>query len=333
MGERAKVRLHVQNHPGQLPVFQATEAVWNAAAAQFPNLAERLDVTIGWTEDDFSAAMASAEILVTWTAVLRERFPTVAPRLRMIFVTSSGLDPIAPFDWLPPGCILVNNKGTHGAKAGEWGLMAILMLANDMPRHVTNQRDRRWDKTFSSVVNGQTLVALGVGNLAGPTLRHARAFGMHVVGVRRTAAAHPDCDEVVAVAELGDVLPRADYLLIACPLTDATRGIVSRERLGRMKPTAGVINMARGGIIDQDALCDLLDDGRLAGAVLDVVTPEPLPPDSRVWTTRNLILSPHVSADDPATYIPRSLEIFFENLRHWFDGTPLPNRVDTARGY
>ena len=102
----------------------------------------------------------------------------------MIYVTSSGLDQTAPLDWVPPGCMLVNNRGTHGPKAGEWGLMAILMLANLIPRHVTFQRERRWQKAYSSGLAGQTLVSIGVGSLASQTLRHVRGLGMHVIGVR-----------------------------------------------------------------------------------------------------------------------------------------------------
>ena len=324
------IRVHIQNHPGQVPEFRATDAVWDAAAARFPDLAAQLDVSIGWTDDDFARAIGDAEVLITWVAVIREQFPTPAPALRMIYMTSSGLDKIAPFDWLPPGCLLVNNRGTHGPKAGEWGLMAILMLANLLPRHVTNQHAKRYVKAYSSGLSGQTLVSVGVGSLAGQTLKHARAFGMTVIGVRAHEAPHPDCDEVVPVARLDEVLPRADVLLIACPLTDETRGLISRDRLALLRPTAGVINMARGGIVDLDALCDQLDAGRLSGAVLDVVTPEPPPLDSRVWTTPNLIMTPHVSADDPLTYTPRSLDIFFENLRSWLDGEPPPNLVDVG---
>jgi phosphoglycerate dehydrogenase-like enzyme len=129
------------------------------------------------------------------------------------------------------------------------------------------------------------------------------------------------------------VLPRADFVLLATPLTPETRGMISRERLARLRPGAGIVNMARGAIVDQDALCDALDAGRLSGAVLDVFTPEPLPPDSRVWTTRNLVVSPHVSCDDPATYTSLSLDLLLANLECWAAGRPMPNRIDTARWY
>ena len=124
-----------------------------------------------------------------------------------------------------------------------------------------------------------------------------------------------------------------DFLVLACPLTAATRGLMSRKRLECLPSGAGVVNIGRGELLDQDALCDLLDQEHLSGAVLDVFTPEPIPPGHRLWSTRNLIISPHTSADDPATYNARSLDIFLDNLRAWQDGRPLPNRFDIARGY
>jgi phosphoglycerate dehydrogenase-like enzyme len=138
---------------------------------------------------------------------------------------------------------------------------------------------------------------------------------------------------VIGPDALDEVLPRTKFLVLACPLTEATRGLIDRRRLGLLPPGAGVVNIGRGELIDQDALCDALDAGKLSGAVLDVFTPEPIPPNHRLWTTRNLIISPHTSADDPATYNPVSLDLFFDNLRAWRAGQPLPNRFDIARGY
>ena len=332
-----RLRTHVQNPlDGSLPDFHVTPEVWSAAAARHPALAARLDVSIGRTRADFDAAIDACEILVTWVGVAKETMDAIAhraPRLRMLFCTSAGLERLMPLDWLPPRVALLNNSGTHSAKAGEWGIMAILMLANHMPVFATHQRERRYEKIFSSTVAGRTLVAVGTGAMAVDTLRLARALGMRVIGVRNRALPHDGCDSVVTTAELDRVLPEADVLLLTCPLTPQTRNLIDRRRIGLLKPQAGIVNMARGAVIDQDALCDALDAGRIAGAVLDVVTPEPLPAESRVWTTRNLVLAPHVSADDPMTYTPRSLDIFFENFARWLAGEPMPNRIDPARGY
>ena len=124
-----------------------------------------------------------------------------------------------------------------------------------------------------------------------------------------------------------------EFLVLACPLTVVTRNLLDRRRVALLPAGAGVVNIGRGGLLDQDALCDALDDGHLSGAVLDVFDPEPVPPGHRVWTTPNLIVSPHTSADDPATYYPRSLDCFFADLRALREGQPMPTLVDTARGY
>ena len=151
--------------------------------------------------------------------------------------------------------------------------------------------------------------------------------------MRTRAEPHPACTQVVAVADLDQVLPGAEFLVLAAPLTPATKGLLSRARLALLPQGAGLINVGRGGLADQDAVLDALDSGHLGGAVLDVFVPEPLPEGHRVWTTRNLVVTPHISADDPNTYNPLTLDIFFKNLRAYRQGAALPNLFDVARGY
>jgi phosphoglycerate dehydrogenase-like enzyme len=327
------LRVHVQNQEGDDDTFALTEKIWAEAVERNRAAAAGLEVTVGHSDADFAQAMTKAEMLITWTAVVKARFPHPAPNLKLIFCTSAGLDRLLPFDWLPEGVRICNNSGVHSDKAGEFGIMSILMLNNRMPQFQTQQRERNYGKAFSSFVGGKTLVAVGIGNMGGPVAMRAKQFGMRVIGVRAKAEPHPHCDRVVTVDQLDQVLPEADFLLLAMPLTDRTRGLVTKARLDLLKPTAGIVNIARGAVIDQDALCDKLDAGTLSGAVLDVFTPEPVPADSRLWTTRNLTMTPHVSSDDPLTYIPRSLDLFFQNLTAWRAGKPLPNEVDRALGY
>ena len=125
----------------------------------------------------------------------------------------------------------------------------------------------------------------------------------------------------------------ADYLLIATPDTPETRGLMDRRRLDLMKPTAGVINIGREAVMDYDALCDKLEEGSLAGAILDVFDPEPIDAGSRLWDTPNLVITPHISADDGDAYIPMTLGLFFENLRKYLAEEPLLNPVNREHGY
>lgn len=332
----ARMRIHIQN-PADDAAFTFTPEQWSAAVARAPNPG-RLDVSFASDDAGFAAAMREAEVLLTWTRIVKERFPAgalpgLAPRLKVIACNSAGLDRLAPFDWLPPDVMLLNNRGTHAQKAGEFALMALLMLASHIPHFATAQRAERWAPRFGSVLAGRTLCVVGLGTLGGAAAHHARAFGMRVLGVRASPAPHPECDEIHATASLDEVLPRAEFLLLACPLTPATRGLIDRRRLGLLPRGAKVVNMARGAVWDQDAVCDALEAGHLAGCVTDVTVPEPLPPGHRLWRTPGLIVVPHVSSDDPDTYNDRTLDILLANLAAIRAGQAPPNRVDPARGY
>jgi glyoxylate/hydroxypyruvate reductase len=326
------MRIHIQN-PAHDPLFEFSRTMWEAAAERAPDVGGGHDISIGNTTAEFTLAMQHAEALICDVSVVQAQFPCAAPHLKLLLVTNAGLDKLAPFDWLPPGVALLNNRGAHAAKSGEFGIMAVLMLAHRVPEMVTHQRAGHWHKLWGTVLAGKRLTVIGLGTLGGATARHAAQFGMRVTGVRANPTPHPDCVAVIGPNGLDDVLPHTDYLMLACPLTERTRDMLNRGRLSRLPRGAGVVNIGRGELLDQDALCDLLDSGHLSGAVLDVFSPEPIPPGHRLWTTANVIISPHTAADDPDTYNPHSLDIFLENLRAWRDGKPLRNRFDIVRGY
>ena len=167
-----------------------------------------------------------------------------------------------------------------------------------------------------------------VARLAGP-------FGMRVSAIRKRAdAPAPEgVDEVLPPERLPELLANSDVVVLSAPLTRETRGLIGAREVAQMKRGALLVNIGRGALVDQDAVCDLLDGGKLSGAVLDVFTPEPIQPGHRLWTTQNLIISPHTAADDPNTYNARSLDLFFDNLRAWREGRPMPNLFDPTRGY
>ena len=331
--------MHIHLHsPADETLFALTPAQWQAALARSGADAAGLHATFGADDASFADAMRTAEALICDPAViLRQRdgagAPLAAPHLKLVLATSAGLDRLAPYGWLPAGAALLNNRGTHGAKASEFALMALLMLASGIPAMVTDQREGRWQKRWGHVLAGRRLTVIGLGTLGGGAAALAAGHGMVITGVRANPAPHPACAQVVDTAALDSVLAETDMLLIACPLTPATRGLISRARLGLLPRGAGVVNIGRGPVLDQDALCDALESGHLSGAVLDVFDPEPVPPGHRLWQVPNLIISPHTSADDPATYNAISLDIFFANLAAWRAGQPLPNRFDPARGY
>ena len=325
------MRIHVQNTPTD-PRFEITQGQWDDAAARAGERGHALTFA-GDAQSGRAALAAGAEAVIGQKAAVRALFPAEAPRLRLVFCTNAGLDGLEPFDWLPPGAALLNNRGAHAARAGEYAIMALLMLAAHMPALVADQHAQRWAPRHAHVLAGRPLLVLGLGSLGGAVAERAAQFGMRVTGLRATPRPHPACERVLGVDALDAELPRAEFLLVATPLTAATRGILDRRRVALLPPGAFVVNIGRGALLDQDALCDALDAGALGGAVLDVFTPEPVPPGHRLWTTRNLLMTPHISADDPRTYNPLSLDLFWANVRALREGRPLPTAFDVARGY
>lgn len=313
-------------------VFWVTAERYEAAARRHSKIAGRLDTTIGYDLGGFSDAIRTAEVLIGWKFPLHD-LATGAPRLRWIHVTGAGIEHLLPLDWVPPGVVLTTSSGAHGSKAAEFACMAILMLNNRLSLLVTNQRQRRWERVFSTSVRGKTLAVIGVGHMGAAVAERARWLGMRVLGVRRSGWPHRHVDEMFGPDELHSVLARADFVLVMVPLTSQTRGFIGRKELDLMKPQAGLINMSRARVVDYEALADKLARGELSGVILDVFDPEPLPSDSPLWATPNLIITPHVSSDDADGYIPRTLDLFFGNVRRYFSHRPLGNRVEAGREY
>jgi phosphoglycerate dehydrogenase-like enzyme len=328
----AKLRLHIENLSHRPAVYHITSERWAAAATRRPELAQSLDVTIGWDGAGLDAALGDADIAIGIPS-RRDDLRARAPRLRWLHHTSAGVDSLLPLDWLPPDVALTNNRGAHGSKAEQYMRMAYTALNIALPRMMSNQQACRWEQVFSPSLVGQTAVIIGLGDLGKAAARAARQLGMTVVGVRRHAKPCEDADRVVTYDALDEVLATADYVVLAVPLTAETRRILDARRIGLLKPTAGVINIARAAVADYDALRAALVSDKLGGAFLDVVEPEPLPADSPLWQTRNLIITPHISCDDADNYVAISLDLWFRNLERYLRGEPLAGCVDGRLGY
>ena len=161
----------------------------------------------------------------------------------------------------------------------------------------------------------------------------ARKLGLQTLGIRRSGKTHPDIDQMCRPESLDSLLPLADFVVMAAPLTAETTALLDKRRLGLMKRGSGFINIGRAGSVDNNALAAALKAGALSGAVLDVFEPEPLPPQSPLWTTDNLIIMPHVTSDDEDEYLPKTLDLVFENIGRLEGGVPLINVVDREREY
>ncbi len=290
-------------------------------------------LTFGTTVGEYMAAAPTMEALIVSPWLIRKLDLFAAPHLHLLQSTSAGVDRLQPFDKIPPDVLLMNNRGVHADKAGEYALMAILMLVNRMPAIATNQRAGVWDRLTSGLAADRRLTIVGLGSLGGAAARQARRLGMHITGIRHGEMPHADCDQTLRMAALDEVLPETDILLLACPLTPETRHMLSAARISALPAHAGVINIGRGGLVEEDALFDALDEGRLAGAVLDVFDREPLPAAHRAWGVKNLVITPHMSSDNPATYNADTLRIFARNLAAYLAGDVPATLVDRKKGY
>lgn len=259
----------------------------------------------------------------------------LAGRLRWAHADIAGVEGW-PFAALKErGIVLTNSRGLHAPSVADHTLLLTLALVRGLPACLHSQAERRWTPLEPPELEGMTLVIVGFGHLGRAIARRALAFGMRVTGLRRDVpdGAERDGDvEVFPSAALPDLLPRADVLVLSCPLTDETRGLIDATALRRMKPSAYLVNVARGEVVVEPDLAQALREGWIAGAGLDVFAEEPLPPDSPLWGLPNTIVTPHV-AGLLRDYNARAAALFRDNLRRFAAGEPLLNVVTLDRGY
>jgi phosphoglycerate dehydrogenase-like enzyme len=331
MPKTQKLHLHLESSSKRSPLFHLTEEKWAAAAKRHRALAKNLRVTIGWDGDIIDDALKTTDVMINSNPP-RENLRSRAPKLKWIQTTGAGVDGLMPMEWLPDDVTLTNNSGAHGDKAEDSCTMGLLMLNARMPEVLTNQRERRWKPVFTTPIEGRTVVVIGFGDLGQAAGRAAKKLGLNVIAVTRSGKPTRPADVVYPVTRIERALPKADFVIVTTPLTAQTRGLLDKERLSLLKPHAGFMNIGRSPIVDYAALTQMLAKGELSGAVLDVFDQEPLPADSPMWTTPNLVVMPHISCDDPR-YIDQLFDTWFANLERHLAGRKLKNIVDRKLGY
>lgn len=280
------------------------------------------------------AALAYAEILFAQTNIPAAVI-LAAPRLRWYQVTSAGVDRMAKEGLLGGPFTVTNVRGLAAPAMGEYVIAMMLMLAKDLHIAVRDQAERKWSFHWSRELTGKTCGIVGMGAIGRETARRARAMGMRVVATRRRVSpgvTDPDCDAIYPHTALETLLGESDFVVLCMPLTDETRGMIGASQLNAMKATASLINVARGAVVDQEALITALRDGTIRAAALDVVEPEPLPSDSPLWELPNVILTPHISGAVEG-YWARAAAIFIRNLHRYIAGEPLEGVVDEVLAY
>lgn len=331
MTKTGKYHLHLETRRARPEHFHLTRALWDAAAARHPALAEKLEVTVGFDGEILDEALRTADFMIN-SFPPQERLRERAPHLKWVQTTGAGVDALLPLDWLPREVTLTNNRGAHGEKAEDSVTLALLALHTRMMETLEQQRARVWKQILTAPIAGRTAVVVGFGDLGQGAGRAAHKLGLHVIAVTRSGKAAAPAHEAFPVSRIDEALARADFLVITTPTTPETRNLVSRERLDRLPRGAAVVNIGRAALIDGEALREKLEAGKLSGAVLDVFEKEPLPQDSPWWTAKNVFVWPHISCDTPG-YIERLFDRWFGNFARFLEGKPLENAVDRAAGY
>jgi phosphoglycerate dehydrogenase-like enzyme len=284
----------------------------------------------------FSRDIWQGTIKTNLSAAAKVYWPIVdtAPNLKWLHVVSAGADQKPYETTIGRGIRLTTSSGANAEPVGLTAVTGLMMLARGFPHWMRAQQKREWSPQLGADspadLPGQTAVIVGMGHIGQVIARVLHAVGMRVIGVRRNAAPAEHFDEVLPVSALDEVLPKCDWLILACPLTAETRGLMDERRFRLLPRTAGFVNMSRGEVIDEAALARMLAGGHLRGAYLDVFTHEPLVPESPLWTMPNVIITPHNSSTGTGNH-RRGTEIFLRNLEAYLRGeTPLENEIARA---
>ncbi len=290
----------------------------------FPELA--IDVV-----DHHSKAVplaGSADILLTFGPMLSNAVLREARRLRWIQALGTGVDNLIDLPSLREDVIVTNVHGIHGPPVSEAAVAAMLALSRHLPAVLANQRQHTWAKLPNRLLHGKTVGILGVGVIAEALAPKCKAFGMQVVGISSAKRAVAGFDRMHHRDELRAVVGELDYLVLLTPYSQETHALVDERVFAAMKPTSYLINLARGGVVDERALLAALNTGRIAGAALDVFQQEPLPADHPLWSAPNVIITPHVGGFCDV-YIDYAMPTVEHNMREFLGGHPerMINRV------
>ena len=282
--------------------------------------------------------LRDADIFVGWS--LRPEQFADARRLKWIHSTAAGVGQLMYPGLRQSGIEVTNASGVHVIPMSEHTLGMMIALARRFPDVLRYQQQSRWAQQEiwdaplrPRELQGQVLLIIGFGSIGRELARRARPFGMRIWGVTRSGRGDAQLAErILPAAELAAALPQADFIVLAAPETPETLHMIGAKELARMKPTAFLINVARGSLVDEAALIETLRRREIAGAALDVAEEEPLPPESPLWKLDNVFITPHMSAASEHLW-DRQTELLLENLERWFSGREILNRVNLERGY
>ncbi|MBV9389432.1 MAG: D-2-hydroxyacid dehydrogenase [Chroococcidiopsidaceae cyanobacterium CP_BM_ER_R8_30] len=303
-----------------------------------PKLPPNVQVAWADTNGDFESDPSNAEVYLNWFYLKPNTLHKVleaAPRLRWQQTPSAGVNHILTPKFLERDITLTNGAGTFSTPIAEFVLAYMLNHVKLLPKLHQLQADRNWKRSINLPIQeleGKSLLIIGAGSIGQAIAQRASAFEMRVWGSRRQPQLLPGFEKVVGANEWRSLLPEADYVVIATPLTPETQGLFDEAALRAMHSDAYLINIARGAVVDEPALLKALSEDWIAGAALDTFYTEPLPPDSPFWSLPNVFVTPHCSGMTPHV-AKRTIDLFIDNLHRYQSGQPLRNVVDKTTGY
>lgn len=293
-----------------------------------PVFEERLDdaaLVVAADADDSLAKLPDAEVVLTFA--MTDEQVAAADSLRWVQAMNAGVDSYPTDALADRGVALTNSSGIHAEQIGQQVLGYMLVFERRIHEGMRQQRAGEWDRYEPGELGDETLGVVGMGAIGTRVGEFGRQMGMRVVGTKRDPSTAPDCaDTCFPPEDLDAVLDEAAYLVVACPLTDATEGLIGAEELARLDDDAVLINIARGPIVDQQALIEALEADAIRGAALDVSDPEPMPAESPLRAMREVVMTPHVAGATPY-YFERALDLFADNYRAYVGDGDLTNRI------
>ncbi len=291
--------------------------------------------TVSLDPDELRRAAPEAEVVLNCMGRKNELEPIFGSltKLRWMHSLSAGVEKLLFPALVESPVPLTNARGVYKESLGEWVVAAALFFAKDLRRLVNQQNAGKWEQFDVEMLNRQTLGVVGYGEIGKAAASRAKALGMKVLATKRRAS-EPDgiADQIFPLDQRGDMIAQSDVIVAAAPNTPETVGLIGEAEFARMKPTAVVVNVGRGPVIDEAAMVRALTERRIRGAALDVFDVEPLPADHPIWKLDNVLLSPH-SADHTDTWLEEATEFFVTNFRRYQAGEPLLNIVDKKAGY
>jgi phosphoglycerate dehydrogenase-like enzyme len=283
---------------------------------QFPKLGFRC----AHNSAEALALAQPCEVLITRTDEIFAGLVAAMPRLRLIQALTSGVDHILALPNLPPNVLISAARGFHGPQMSELAFLFMLAFAREFPAVLEKQKRKIWDRREQRLLAGKTVVLVGVGRIAEELAKRCKVFGMTVVGVSTRPSA-PGFDALYPRARIAEAAARADFLIVLVPYTEENHHLIDAAVIDAMKPEGVLINIARGGVLDEEALRRAVMAGRIAGAGLDVFQQEPLPPESPLWDTPNVIITSHLGGMSE-NYAEQVMPLLIDNLRAFVEGKP-----------